>query len=168
MNREEALDIVTEGRDLISEFRKEFEVTRYGLEEYLREVLGLETEKIQKYKVLFRYYRDKFQREIYGNAEGLGVADNWYSDNSSGANIVTALNTLEKKMEALTLVANEIVAVSTDLDNMNLDREDYGGDPIDYDQEMERLEPELEIEADAVMNWLDILYDDLADFSETL
>lgn len=26
MNREEALDIVTEGRDLISEFRKEFEV----------------------------------------------------------------------------------------------------------------------------------------------
>lgn len=157
MNREEALDILKEGKDLISDFRKEFDTARNSLCETITN-RGLDNQPLEKYKVLFRYYGDKFREEVYRNAGELGVLDNWYSRNGSGANITTAINTVEKKPDTLSLVTTELYAYSTGL-----------RDPLlNQDEEFDRLLDELEIECDAVMNWVDILLDDIKAFEEML
>lgn len=167
MGRNDVVDILNEGRDLISDFHKEFQTSRRSLYDFLTN-RGMDNQQLERYKVLFRYYGDKFRREVYRNAEALGVLDNWYSKNGSGANILTAINTLEQKLDATSLITTEIYGYIMDQGEFDLMQERMGEPPLDKELELDRLFEELEIECDAVMNWVDILLDDIKAFEETL
>lgn len=167
MGRNDVLDILKEGKELISDFHKEFQTSRRSLFDFLTNT-GLDNQQLERYKVLFRYYGDKFREEVYRNAESLGVLDNWYSKNGGGANIITAINTLEQKLDATSLVMTEIYGYSMDQGEFDLVQERMGEPPLDEELELDRLFEELEIECNAVMNWVDILLDDIKAFEETL